>query len=306
MPSVLRRWEEVLDKPLPESVWVECGGREKQSIVLLECPECGFGRFEPVVPGTAGFYQSISSVDYYNADKWEFACAGAELKATGAKRILDVGCGSGIFLDYLKRTIPGADLFGFDLNAELLDQLANRGFEVFPHTCDNFDKASAAEKTQFDAIAMLQVLEHASEPITFLKSFLRLLRPGGLLILTTPNSAGPIRKFPDALTELPPHHLTRWTERSFRALLPAHGLAIRCVMFEPLPDYLWDAYLPKLWDEPIWPAMIFDPIARARGLMTVGERSALAAKAMKRAGIRFLYGVGGHTIYVSGCLKVSR
>jgi hypothetical protein len=77
-------------------------------------------------------------------------------------------------------------------------------------------------------------------------------------------------------------------------------------MFEPLPDYLWDAYLPKLWDEPIWPAMIFDPIARARGLMTVGERSALAAKAMKRAGIRFLYGVGGHTIYVSGCLKVSR
>ena len=297
LSSILRRWEEVLHKPLPAAVWANYGPLKDQSICLFECAECGFGRFEPLAAGTAKFYEAISPVDYYNADKWEFVCAAADLKAAGAVRILDVGCGSGFFLDYLKESIPCAELFGFELNGELLGQVASRGFGVL---------ANAAEKTQFDAIVMLQVLEHASDPVAFLQTFLRLLRPGGLLILTTPNAAGPIQRFPDALTELPPHHLTRWTEKSFRALLPAYGIRIRCVRFEPLPDYLWDSYLPKLWDEPIWPAKVFDPIARRRGLVTVHDRSGMAAMAMKRAGIRWLYGVPGHTIYVTGCSKGSR
>jgi len=304
MPSVLRRWEEVLHQPFPEAVWEEYAGLENQAIVLFECTECGFGRFDPAVPGTAKFYQSISTSDYYNADKWEFALAAADLRASGSKRILDVGCGSGIFLNYLKENVPGADLFGFDLNGEILSKLASRGFGVLPNNPEHFGDALAG-KARFDAISMLQVLEHASDPIVFLKTFLPLLQPGGLLILTTPDSAGPIRRFPDALTELPPHHLTRWTEKSFRVLFPMFGLNIRSVRFEPLPDYLWDSYLPEMWDEPIWLAKIFDPLARQRGLMTVSERSGMAAKAMKGVGIRWLYGVPGHTIYVSGCLKVS-
>lgn len=305
MPSVLRRWEEVLHQPFPEKVWEEYRGLGDQPIVLSECSECGFGCFEPVVPGTAKFYESISAADYYNADKWEFSCAATDLKAAGAKRILDVGCGSGVFLDYLKESIPGAELFGFDLNAELLGQLASRGFGVLPNNPDHFDDAMAGQAL-FDAISMLQVLEHVGDPVSFLKTFLRLLRPGGLLIVTTPDAAGPIRKFPDALTELPPHHLTRWTENAFRTLLPAHGLSVGAIRFEPLPDYLWDAYLPEMWDDPIWPTQIFDPIARQRGLVTVGERSGMAAQAMKRAGIRWLHGVPGHTIYVAACLENNR
>jgi 2-polyprenyl-3-methyl-5-hydroxy-6-metoxy-1,4-benzoquinol methylase len=305
MPSVLRRWEEILHKPFPEAVREEYAGLENQAIILFECTECGFGRFDPAVPGTAKFYQAIATEDYYNTDKWEFACAAADLRASGSKRILDVGCGSGIFLEYLKENVPGVDLFGFDLNGEILKQLASRGFSVLPNKPDHFEDALAG-KARFDAISMLQVLEHASDPIAFLNTFLPLLRPGGLLILTTPNAAGPIWRFPDALTELPPHHLTRWTEKCFRALLPVLGLTIHCVRFEPLPDYLWDAYLPKLWDEPIWPAKIFDPIARQRGFVTVGERSGMAAKAMKDVGIRWLYGVPGHTVYVVGSLEGRR
>lgn len=305
MPDVLHRWEAALHHTLPESVWEDYRGLGNQPIVLSECSECGFGRFEPVVPGTEKFYEAISAADYYNADKWEFHNAAADLRTLGAKRILDVGCGSGIFLDFLRQRIPDADLFGYDLNKELLERLASRGYGTLPSNPDLFEDAKTG-KALFDAITMLQVLEHAGDPIAFLKTFLRLLRPGGMLIVTTPNSAGPIRRFPDALTEVPPHHLTRWTEKSFRASLPAHGLGVRSVKFEPLPDYLWDSYLPELWDEPIWPARIFDPLARQRGLVTVGERSAMAAQAMKRAGIRCLYGVPGHTIYVDARLEVGR
>lgn len=302
LPEILQRWEGVLHHPLPEAVREDYRGVGDQSIVLAECTECGFGRFEPITPGTSNFYEAISAVDYYNADKWEFTCAAADIRASGAKRILDVGCGSGIFLNFLRASIPAAELFGFDLNNELLCQLADRGFGVLPTNSENFQDAMVGQ-APFDAISMLQVLEHAGDPVQFLQNFVRLLRPGGLLIVTTPNAAGPIRQFRDALTELPPHHLTRWTEGAFRALLPANGLIIRAVRFEPLPDYLWDTYLPAMWDEPIWPARIFDPIARQRGLVTVGERSGMAAQAMKSVGIRWLHGVPGHTIYVAATLE---
>ena len=302
MPNVLRRWEEALRQPISEKVWDEYRELGEQPIHLCECTECGFGRFEPIVPGTASFYESITASDYYTVEKWEFSCAVAEFKASGAKKILDVGCGSGAFLDQLKKSMPGAELFGFDLNGEFLDQLASRGFGVLPNNPDNFDEAMTGQ-AHFDAICMLQVLEHVGDPVAFLKTFTRLLRPDGLLIVTTPNAAGPIRKFPDALTEIPPHHLTRWSESVFRVFLPAHGLSIQSVKFEPLPDYLWDAYLPEMWGEQIWPAQIFDPIARQRGLSTVGERSGMAAQAMRSAGIRWLHGVPGHTIYVAARLE---
>lgn len=302
LPDVLRRWEEALRQSFPDKVREGYRGLDRRPIVLVECDECGFGRFEPIIPGTADFYEAISAVDYYNADKWEFSCAAADIRAVGAKRILDVGCGSGIFLDFLKKNIPGAELYGFDLNGELLRQLADRGFGVLPSNPDHFQDAMEGQ-APFDVISMLQVLEHAGDPISFLRSFIHLLRPGGLLIVTTPNAAGPIRRFSDALTELPPHHLTRWTESAFRAFLPTNGLRIRAVKFEPLPDYLWDTYLPEMWDEPIWPARIFDPIARQRGLVTVGERSGMAAQAMKSAGIRWLHGVPGHTIYVAASME---
>jgi 2-polyprenyl-3-methyl-5-hydroxy-6-metoxy-1,4-benzoquinol methylase len=298
IPDVLHRWEAATHAPLPEKVWKDYQHVGSDPVKLFECSECGFGCFHPVLPGTESFYEAISAVDYYNADKWEFTRASRDIAASGSKRILDVGCGSGMFLDFLRKKIPSADLFGFDLNAELLRGLSARGFGTLPNDPAKFDEAMAGEPL-FDAISMLQVLEHVADPVEFLRTFLPLLRLGGLLIITTPNFDGPIRKFGDALTEVPPHHTTRWTEKSFRNFLPLNGLTLKNVSFEPLPDYLWDSYLPEMWDEPIWPTPIFDPLARRRGLVTVGERSGMAAQAMRSAGIRWLEGVPGHTIYVA-------
>lgn len=302
LPDTLHRWEEVIGHSFPEKVWDAYQQYQHQPLELKECAECGFGRFEPVVSGSTEFYECISATDYYNDEKWEFGSALSELQAAGAKRILDVGCGSGNFLDYLKQRMPGAELFGYDLNAELLAGLATRGLGVLSGDLSQMKKL-AGELAPFDAICMLQVVEHASDPVDLLQTFLGLLRPGGLLIVTTPDAAGPIKNFPDALTEIPPHHVTRWTEAAFRALLQNHNLKISVVRFEPLPDYLWESYLPVMWDEPIWPAQIFDPLARRRGMLSVGERSGFAAKAMKEAGIRWLYGVPGHTIFIAATLE---
>jgi SAM-dependent methyltransferase len=305
IPEVLRQWETAITQPLKAEVWDDYREVGDQPVSLYTCSCCGFGQFHPILPGTEGFYEAISAADYYNADKWEFDVAASELLAAGANSVLDVGCGSGIFLEYLRKRIPDASLYGYELNGELLDRLVEKGFGVLPGDTALFGKAME-HLPRFDAICMLQVLEHVGDPIEFLRTFLPLLRPGGRLIITTPNSEGPIRAFPRALTEVPPHHTTRWTERSFRALLSAQTLNVRRIQLEPLPDYLWDSYLPVVWDEPIWPTRIFDPIARASGLETIGERAGFAAQAMREAGIRWLQDVPGHTIFVSATLATEQ
>ena len=105
-------------------------------------------------------------------------------------------------------------------------------------------------------VCTFQTLEHVEDPLAFLSTYLGLLRPNGELILSTPDQDGPIRHFDAALTEVPPHHVTRWTAKTFEALLPRLGLDCVLVEREPLPAYLFDGYLPVVWREGCWPAEI--------------------------------------------------
>lgn len=300
--QTLARWETAMKMAFPQEVWAAYKDKKYDSLTLIECKDCGYGYFDPVVTGSADFYQAISFIDYYNAEKWEFDCAVEDLKNFGAKRILDVGCGSGVFLNRLKASIQGAELFGYDLNEDLINQLSKQGFGVLPSDPQKFSYA-LEDAPLFDAICMLQVIEHVADPISFMNIFLKYLKPGGLVVITTPDAAGPISKFPEALTEIPPHHVTRWTKQTHEALLAHFGATSKRILNEPLPDYLWDAYLPVMWDKSIWPVQVFDQLALARGLESLGDRSAFAAQAMKSVGIRRLHGVPGHTIYVSACVK---
>lgn len=105
-------------------------------------------------------------------------------------RWLDLGCGSGSLLKYLRdeRTLdlPGGkvpiQLSGQDVGA-WADRL--REFDQF----EIFDLATlqALPDASFDVISMIEVLEHIPEPQEAISLAARLLRPGGLLLLTTGN-----------------------------------------------------------------------------------------------------------------------
>jgi SAM-dependent methyltransferase len=290
LDDVLHRWEAASQAiRFPSSVW-DFAAAHGEPIEIFQCPTCSFGCTYPVVPGSQEFYETISAVDYYNEEKWEFEQAEEDLKSHARSNILDVGCGSGFFLDGLKRGNPTASLTGYDANSALLPPLAARGLKVLSDLRDCTER--------FDAITMLQVLEHVGDPVDLLKQCTSLLSKDGSLIITTPNAAGPIRHFPDAHTELPPHHLTFWTANTFLKSLPLLGLEVVSLKYEPLPDYLWDSYLPAIWPENPWPAQIFDPVGKARGLESISQLAGFAAHAMTAAGIRRLNGIPGHTIYV--------
>jgi 2-polyprenyl-3-methyl-5-hydroxy-6-metoxy-1,4-benzoquinol methylase len=99
----------------------------------------------------------------------------------GAK-VLDAGCGGGDFSLALTRF----DIYGCDLNETALPFADARGIGTFKRASlyDNLVEPFGVEA--FDAIVAIEVIEHLYSPQRFLERAHEALRPGGLLIVSTP------------------------------------------------------------------------------------------------------------------------
>jgi SAM-dependent methyltransferase len=117
----------------------------------------------------------------------------AQHPPTAPIRWLDFGCGAGAFLKYLREhgVFHGQplELTGHDVGsyADLLR--ARDGFRIL-----DFDALSREPDASYDVISMIEVLEHLPAPLDPLQLVARLLKPGGLLLLTTGNLASPIAR----------------------------------------------------------------------------------------------------------------
>lgn len=108
----------------------------------------------------------------------------ALLPASGPLNILDVGCGNGYLANYLSEA--GHHVVGID-TAEDGIEIAR---DTYPHL--KFQLRSAYERLDdllgaaVDVIISSEVIEHLYSPQRFLRNMHATLRPGGVLILTTP------------------------------------------------------------------------------------------------------------------------
>lgn len=110
-------------------------------------------------------------------------------------RILDVGCGSGVVADYLA-AVPVREVVGVDGNpraiAFAMHQFRRPNLRFVTGLVDQLDFPDES----FDACVCLELIEHIylSQGLALLESLYRLTRPGGRLLLTTPNyrSAWPL------------------------------------------------------------------------------------------------------------------
>jgi len=98
-------------------------------------------------------------------------------------RLLDVGPGTGIFL-HLASTEFGWQPFGIDICQESADKaLAEFGIALQVGDFDTYPWAPAS----FDAVTMLDMLEHTLDPAASLRRAWKLLKPGGVIYLAVPN-----------------------------------------------------------------------------------------------------------------------
>lgn len=102
------------------------------------------------------------------------------------KKVLDVGCGTGLF-DFLiaKR---GADVLAIDFAPEAI-AVASKTYEA-----SNLKFEEGAAHTisgKYDVIVSLGTLEHMDDPLVTLKKFKKHLNPGGVIMVTCPNWTNP-------------------------------------------------------------------------------------------------------------------
>jgi SAM-dependent methyltransferase len=110
-----------------------------------------------------------------------------KLLGSGPRRLLDVGCGNGRFLQLLRDF--GArewTLVGTEFDTAAAAECAERGFETHVARVEDFRGGDAT----FDGVIMLQLIEHVDDPGRICERVFELLRPGGCLIIETPNLAG--------------------------------------------------------------------------------------------------------------------
>jgi SAM-dependent methyltransferase len=153
---------------------VPCNVREfsKDLFTLWRCTGCGslhcaedadldryYARY-PLQNQTLSFNDRIG---YRN--RWRLIQAQG---VSDSARILDYGCGAGLFVEFLRaQGIKNAS--GYD---PFVPKYAD------PRTLE----------VQYDAVVSYDVIEHSDEPRAFLQSLVGLVKPGGLLVIGTPNA----------------------------------------------------------------------------------------------------------------------
>lgn len=110
------------------------------------------------------------------------------LYAPGGYRVLDVGCGNGDLLFNLSGKYK--ELHGIDVSSARVVQ-ARENLTRFKATviqCE-FDRGTEYQGAFFDTVVCLDVIEHILDVRSAFEEFARILKPGGVLVITTPNIA---------------------------------------------------------------------------------------------------------------------
>ena len=124
----------------------------------------------------------------------------------------------------------GYDVVGIDISREAVEQ-ATRAYGDF-YRAESLESYAASSPGVFDAIVMVEVIEHLEDPLTTIADAVRLLSPGGSLILTTPNRTYYGYERPWS-TDLPPVHLWWFSEESIAVLARRVGCRAEFVDFRP-------------------------------------------------------------------------
>lgn len=201
--------------------------------LIRECSNCGLlYRTPALAPDALSRY--YEQADY---TKWEIADFFPTERAVHQQlqrlplgaRVLDFGCSSGRLLGAL---VPAYDCCGIEMNTEAAAAAASKGLRMLPATVMEHEP-----EEQFQAAVAVDVFEHLQAPVLVLKKLLRLVKPGGAMLIVTGNGD-------DSVCRLDPAQF--WYFRNFEHLFMltrkaaeflARELDAKLELWQRLPHY---------------------------------------------------------------------
>ncbi len=159
-------------------------------------------------------------------------------------RFLDAGCFEGELLDTIAERTSW-QTFGLEANAKAVEEAREKGHTVFESYVEDAPLA-VPEGQRFDVIFLGQVIEHLNEPVKAVQALSQLLRPGGLLVLSTPNlDSAQVRMFGPTWSHWHmPYHRVLFSRRALKEL--GRMCAFRTRRLKTYSNSHWTAYSLKV------------------------------------------------------------
>lgn len=205
---------------------------------VSECDECQIAMMHPF-PSDKKIYDLYSTGNYRTdvGTRFNSFIESLVYRATVVKRrriekyaeigkIIDIGCGRGLFLDIMRR--GGWDVVGLELNKETASYAKHvYGLKVYAGE----GAEQSLESENFNVVHICGVLEHSKEPNVLLSEAHRLLKNKGLLVVLLPDIRSFEFKFgrENWLHLDLPFHLFHFTEEGLSRVLRKKGFKIRKV-----------------------------------------------------------------------------
>jgi 2-polyprenyl-3-methyl-5-hydroxy-6-metoxy-1,4-benzoquinol methylase len=194
---------------------------------LLACRECGAIQQAGMPAGSQlhDLYRDMRDEAYLAEQAGRRATAARLLdliaRHAGAGRLLDVGCGHGLLLDEARRR--GHEVVGLELSrAGARHAREVLGLEVHEVPLEAFEAPGG-----FDVVVLADVLEHLEDPVLGIDRAARLLAPGGVLCIITPDASSLTARLAGARWwGYLPAHTCLIPRRTLRELLAAAGLVV--------------------------------------------------------------------------------
>ena len=190
---------------------------------LVRCQRCGFvfSKWIPTIEFLIDFYNKYPEYQHWNEitslryrqlmDRFE--------KFRQTNNLLDVGSGEGLFLDEAQK--KNWNVFGTEFIDRFIDRCRERGMIMHKGKLD----VNNYKPESMDIILWIEVIEHINDPVEELKKFKTLLRPGGVVYLTTPNFNSISRLLLKEELNLIsyPNHLAYYTPSTLKYLFEHNG-----------------------------------------------------------------------------------
>jgi len=199
---------------------------DQESISICSCKDCGLKFFWPVISGDGKFYDDLQDYPgYFLKDKTEYREAAKYI--TINDEVLEIGCGEGLFADF----ISSRSYLGLEFSDKAIEKANLKKLNVVKQSIE--EHANFA-KEKYDVVCSFQVLEHVNDPGEFIKHGLCCLKPGGKLIIAVPSEDSFIRDAVNFYLNMPPHHVSRWSDETLKKNAGIFNLKINDTIHEPL------------------------------------------------------------------------